>query len=685
VRPASRLSSLAIGLALPALVACGRGGRERAASAPSSDVPQAAVPALPQGSAPAVENADNPSRGRRAAGGASPVLWIGLDGLDFEIVDRLSAEGRMPNWKRLAAEGYTTRITSFVPILSPVIWTTIATGVGPDQHRVLDFQEVDPKSGQKVPISGVSRAVPAVWNVASAAGRSVGVVGWWATHPAEEVKGFFISDHASPILYDKLPLSGVAYPAALSPGVAQVLARDGRVTEADLSSFVDVPAAEISRALASGEGMENPIVALSRILSATRVYQAAARDLYDKNLPDLMMLYIEGTDEIGHVFAPDTPPRLSCVSEEDFRRFQNAVAVYYGVVDRMLGQWMRRAEEDHATLVVQSDHGFKWGEDRPCERSSLNWSTAAYWHRMDGVFAAWGARVRPGRGSGAKPTMFDAAPTVLALLGLPADRRMTGRPIAAAFRDLPSLAKQDLFAGVTVRRVPAEQMSEAEKSEYTKKLLALGYLSGSEARPLAPTGGERPGMTEGAWNNLGLYERETLGDLRSAREAFEKALALRPGYHSPMFNLAILYRTQKDGARARDWLFRSFAAGHADPEGTLLGWVNWYEEHGRAAEAVPLLERAVAESPQNEVFARTLGLYRFKRKDCPGAAAVLAPFEQKTSDPTTLNSLALFLTCLGKRPDAIVLFERSLALKPDQPGAIQSLNILRNGPAPRSH
>ncbi len=334
--------------------------------------------------------------------------------------------------------------------------------------------------------------------------------------------------------------------------------------------------------------MENRIVALSRILSATRVYQAAARDLYDRNLPDLMMLYIEGTDEIGHVFAPDTPPRLSCVSEDDFRRYQNAVAVYYGVVDRMLGQWMRRAEEDHATLVVQSDHGFKWGEDRSCERSSLNWSTAAYWHRLDGVFAAWGARVRPGKESGSRPTMFDAAPTVLSLLGLPADRQMTGRPIAAAFRDLPSLAKKDLSAGITVRRVPAEQMSDAEKSEYTKKLLALGYLSGSEARPLAPTGGERPGMTEGAWNNLGLYERETLGDLRSAREAFEKALALRPGYHSPMFNLAILYRTQKDNARARDWLFRSFAAGHADPEGTVLGWVNWYEDarqrrRGRAA------------------------------------------------------------------------------------------------------
>ena len=108
----------------------------------------------------------------------------------------------MPNWKRLAAEGYTARLKSFVPILSPVVWTTLATGVGPDTHRVLDFQEVDPATGQKMPISGRSRAVPAIWNVASASGLSVGVVGWWATHPAEEVKGFFVTDHASPILFE---------------------------------------------------------------------------------------------------------------------------------------------------------------------------------------------------------------------------------------------------------------------------------------------------------------------------------------------------------------------------------------------------------------------------------------------------------------------------------------------------
>ena len=66
------------------------------------------------------------------------------------------------------------------------------------------------------------------------------------------------------------------------------------------------------------------------------------------------------------------------------------VHAYYTTVDGLLGQWMRRAEEDGATLMICSDHGFKWDEDRTCRRSSLNWATAAFWHRLNGVLLLWG-------------------------------------------------------------------------------------------------------------------------------------------------------------------------------------------------------------------------------------------------------------------------------------------------------
>jgi Flp pilus assembly protein TadD len=273
-------------------------------------------------------------------------------------------------------------------------------------------------------------------------------------------------------------------------------------------------------------------------------------------------------------------------------------------------------------------------------------------------------------------TVFDVAPTVSALLGVPIDSRAGGK-VAPAFRGLapPRRSAEPLV----VRRVAAREMTEAESDEYAKKLRALGYLSGAEAPVLAPTGGDRPGMTEGAWNNLGLYLREEKKDLAAAEQAFQQALALRPNYHSPMFNLAILHRSRGEDAKARDWLFRSLDAGHAEPERTVATWYEHFREQKKEPAARALMERAVARFPANEAFARELALSRFRGRDCAGALETLSRYQASTREPATLNALGLFHTCLGRRPEAIRLFEQSLAIDPNQPGVVQSLKVVRGG------
>jgi len=235
-----------------------------------------------------------------------------------------------------------------------------------------------------------------------------------------------------------------------------------------------------------------------------------------------------------------------------------------------------------------------------------------------------------------------------------------------------------------VRRLAAEQMSEQEASEYAKKLLALGYLSGGEPGKLAPSGGDRPGLTEGAWNNLGLYlsvNREK-ADFGAAEAAYRKALELRPDYASPQFNLAVLYRRRGDDRLALDWLFRSFDAGHADPRGTVLDWLTQYRSQGKTGPEKALLERAAARYPDDEVFARQLAIERFKARDCPAAESAVARFAVTTRDPETLNVLGLLSTCGGRPEEAIAFFQRSLAIKPDQPGTIRSLDLLQKGLPP---
>ena len=74
---------------------------------------------------------------------------------------------------------------------------------------------------------------------------------------------------------------------------------------------------------------------------------------------------------------------------------------------------------------------------------------------------------------------------------------------------LEAAIERELLRVLTPGAIEAACVTAEQASEYAKKLKALGYLTGGESRPVAPAAGDRPGMTEGAWNNLGVYLRET--------------------------------------------------------------------------------------------------------------------------------------------------------------------------------
>ena len=74
------------------------------------------------------------------------VIFLGLDGLDPKLTERLMAEGKLPNLARLAAEGSYRRLRTTFPSLSPVAWSTFATGVSPAKHNIFDFLDRSLKS-----------------------------------------------------------------------------------------------------------------------------------------------------------------------------------------------------------------------------------------------------------------------------------------------------------------------------------------------------------------------------------------------------------------------------------------------------------------------------------------------------------------------------------------------------------
>ncbi len=74
------------------------------------------------------------------------IIFLGLDGLDPRLTEQYMREGKLPNLARLAALGSYTRLRTTFPSLSPVAWSTFATGVSPARHNIFDFLDRDLKS-----------------------------------------------------------------------------------------------------------------------------------------------------------------------------------------------------------------------------------------------------------------------------------------------------------------------------------------------------------------------------------------------------------------------------------------------------------------------------------------------------------------------------------------------------------
>ncbi|HLJ14117.1 MAG TPA: alkaline phosphatase family protein [Bryobacteraceae bacterium] len=71
------------------------------------------------------------------------LIFLGLDGLDPTLAERFMAEGKLPNLSRLRQEGSYRRLRTTYPALSPVAWSTFATGVNPAKHNIFDFVNRD--------------------------------------------------------------------------------------------------------------------------------------------------------------------------------------------------------------------------------------------------------------------------------------------------------------------------------------------------------------------------------------------------------------------------------------------------------------------------------------------------------------------------------------------------------------
>jgi predicted AlkP superfamily phosphohydrolase/phosphomutase len=125
---------------------------------------------------------------------ARRVALIGWDAADWKLIHPLLDQGLMPNLQRLVERGSMGNIATLDPCVSPMLWTSLATGKTADRHGIAGFVEPNPATGGLRPVLSTSRRVKALWNILHLSGMRSLVVNWFASYPAEQVRGAYVSD-----------------------------------------------------------------------------------------------------------------------------------------------------------------------------------------------------------------------------------------------------------------------------------------------------------------------------------------------------------------------------------------------------------------------------------------------------------------------------------------------------------
>ncbi len=543
------------------------------------------------------------------------VIVLGIDGLDPVALDQLMAEGRMPNFAKLRQNGAYGKLLSSRPILSPIIWTTIATGRDPADHKIGHFVAINEKTGEQIPVTSQMRGVKAIWNILSEAGKTIDVVGWWASWPAEEVNGTIVSDHTCyHFLFDEgvegaQDTAGVIYPKEREAELLSRVRRPGDLTRDTLARFVNVSEEEFNAPFEFDDDFGHFRWALATAQSYTDI----GLHLLDTRRSDMTMVYIEGVDSSSHLFGHlYRNEGLGGELAQQHRRFGNTVERMYEYADEIVGEFLERVDDD-TTLVVLSDHGFQLGQlhEDPSKTRDMR-RVSERFHRIEGILYMYGKGIKSyARIDGAE--LLDIAPTLLTLAGLSPAQDMPGRVLTEALETPPTGSRVATYETGSERGADLAKANAPVDPAILEHLRALGYLDTE-----SPTG-ER---------NLAALHFEA-GRYEEAVKEFKKLLEEKPGDGAMHASLAGALGALGRYDEALEQLDQAEKLSPLNPEiyhnrGVIL------ERRGQRENAVAEYAKAVKYSPEYEpsraALIRLTGSSRVDgpRNDAQKLAALLA-------------------------------------------------------------
>lgn len=410
---------------------------------------------------------------------AKRVLLIGWDSADWQLIHPLLDAGKLPTLERFVNAGVIGNLASLQPILSPILWNSIATGKRAYKHGIHGFTEPKSDGSGIQPVSSTSRKGKALWNILSQNGLRTQVFGWFASHPAEPLPdGVCVTDFFPRIsgpLDDFSPLVPESvYPERLREVLEPLRVHPHEIEGSHLAPFL-TRALDIDQ---SDPAHQANLFYLQRVLSQCASIHAAATWALEHEPWDFAAIYYEGLDLFCHGFMQFHPPRMEGISEQDFEFYHEVVTGVYRFHDLMLATLLKLAGED-TTVILVSDHGFYSDHLRPKIVPGAP-PNPAEWHRSHGIVALRGPGILADEriyGS----VLLDIAPTILALFGLPIGADMDGRVMAQAFETPPQVGQIPSWDAIdgphpAGLHPPDKQIDPVAAQEAIQQLVELGYL-----------------------------------------------------------------------------------------------------------------------------------------------------------------------------------------------------------------
>jgi Type I phosphodiesterase / nucleotide pyrophosphatase len=319
----------------------------------------------------------------RGKGQGSRVLVLAAPGLSWNVAEDMIERGDMPNFAALRARGAWGELQSVSQPLTPMVWTTIATGKTSAEHGVVGFSSTaeDVKSLR-------------IWDIFQQRGWTVGLFGWPVTWPPEEVSGFMV-----PAVSD---VGTETWPRELNfireLAMSEKTRRQrtwGRYCRyaflgirygVRLSTLIEA-GQEILTDPFRGHSLDSAQLFTKRKLRA-KLNSDTFVELRRQHPVDFAAFYTNVVDVAQSYFWQyHEPQSFPDISPKDISRYGESVHDSYRMVDEFLGKILADTGDNDVVLVI-SDHGAEARVESSREQLTLRVESMLREMRLQGVIEA---------------------------------------------------------------------------------------------------------------------------------------------------------------------------------------------------------------------------------------------------------------------------------------------------------